>query len=114
MAEQLIFFDTFSLTAAATAASLYDKVTDTALSYALPKNLPGPCVSLNFSSDVDIKVGYTGQLDDTHGVTLAANTPFNDSATGIGGNAIPIGQVYLYSPTSSGTATVTCYLRFIG
>lgn len=113
MAEQLVFFNTVTLTAAATAASIYDKVTDTALSYALPKNLPGQCVSMNFYSDVDIKVGY-GTVDATHGVTLTANTQFVDSATGVSGNSIPIAQLLVYSPLASGTATITCYLRFIG
>lgn len=115
MSEQLFFYNTATLVAAATAQSLYDLVTDTSLSYALSKNLPGQCVSLSFSSNVDIKVGFgTAQVDATHGATLAANVTFSDSATGAGGNTIPISQIWLYSPVASGTATVTIYIRFIG
>jgi len=115
MAEPQIFYNSVSLTGAATARSLLDLVTDTSLNYALPANLPGQCVSLNFISDKALKVaGAASQLDDTHGGDLAASTYFTDSATGAGGNTIPIGQIFLYSPTASGTATVTVYLRFIG
>jgi hypothetical protein len=115
MAEQLFWYNTVTVTAAATPLSIYDLVTDADLDYALSKNLPGQCVSLNFISDVAIKVGGTAaELDDTHGGTLAADTVFQDSATGAGGNAIPLGQIYLYATTSGGTATVTVYLRFIG
>jgi len=115
MSEQRFFYNTVQLTATATARSLYDLVTDVNLSYALPKNLIGPCVSLNFISNVAIKVGGTAaELDDTHGGGLAAGTPFQDSATGAAGNSIPLAQIFLYSPTASGTATVTIYLRFIG
>jgi len=115
MTAQLIFYNTVTLTAAATARSLYDLVTDTSLSYALSKNLTGQCVSLSFISDVDIRVGFSSaQLDDTHGGALAADTYFTDSASGAGGNSIPIGQIYVYSPTASGTATLTVYLRFVG
>lgn len=115
MAVQLFWYNTVTVTAAATPLSLYDLVTDEALDYALPKNLPGQCVSLNFISDVAIKVGGTAaELDDTHGGTLAADTPFQDSATGSRGDTIPLGQIYLYAPTASGNATVTIYLRFIG
>lgn len=115
MAVQLFFYNTVPLVAAAAPLSLYDLVTDAALDYALPKNLPGQCVSLNIISDVAIKVGGTAaELDDTHGGSLAADTAFQDSATGAGGNTIPIGQIYLYAPTASGNATVTVYLRFIG
>ena len=108
-APQLFFYGTVTLTATATAQSIYSLVTASALS----ANLPGQCVSLNFVADVDIKVGG-GTVDETHGVTLSAETPFLDSATGAGGNTIPIGQINLYAPTASGTATVTIYLRFIG
>jgi len=114
MAEQQFFYNTVSLTAGATARSLYDLVTDTVLSYALPKTLPGQCVALNFSANVDIKIGFSGQLDDSNGTLLAAGSSFVDSATGDRGNTIPIGQIYLFSPTTSGTATVIVYLRFIG
>jgi hypothetical protein len=115
MTVQLIFFNTVTSAATATALSLYDLVTDTSLSYALSKNLPGQCVSLNFSANVDIKVGFSAaQLSESLGATLAANTPFVDSASGVSGNTIPIGQIFIYTPTSSGDATVTCYLRFIG
>lgn len=113
--QQLVFFNTVTGTATAAALSLYDRVTDTTLSYALPKNLPGQCVSLNFSSNVDIKVGFSAaQLDETHGATLSANTPFTDSANGFDGNTIPISQIFIYVPTASGTATITAYLRFVG
>lgn len=114
MPEQLFWYNTVTVVAAATPLSLYDLVTNTSLSYALSKNLPGQCVSLNFISDVAIKVGGTAaELDDTHGGMLAADTAFQDSATGAGGNTIPIGQIYLYAPTG-GNATITVYLRFIG
>jgi|SRR5689334_11687685 len=114
MPEQLFWYNTVTVTAAATARSLYSLVTDTNLSYALPANLPGQCVSLNFISDTAIKVGGTAaELDDTHGGMLAADTAFQDSATGAGGNAIPLGQIYVYAPTGS-NATLTIYLRFIG
>lgn len=114
MAVQLFWYNTVTVVAAATARSLYALVTDTALSYALPANLPGPCVSLNFISDVAIRVGGTAaELDDSHGGELAADTPFQDSASGAAGNAIPLGQIYLYAPTGA-DSTVTVYLRFIG
>jgi hypothetical protein len=115
MAEQLGWYNTVTLTAAATAQSIYALVTNTSLAYALPKNLPGQCVSLSFTADVPIKVGFaSGDLDDTHGGGLGANTPFTDSASGVSGNTIPLGQMYVYSPTASGTATLTIYLRFVG
>jgi hypothetical protein len=115
MAEQQIFYNSVILTGAAAARSLLDLVTDASLSYALPANLPGQCVSLSFIADVGIKIGFgTSQLDDTQGGALAADTYFTDSATGAGGNTIPLGQIFLYSPTASGDATVTVYLRFIG
>jgi hypothetical protein len=114
MTERLFWYNTVTVVAAATALSLYDLVTDTSLDYALPANLPGQCVSLNFISDTAIKVGGTAaELDDTHGGALAADTAFQDSATGAGGNTIPLGQVYVYAPTGS-NATLTIYLRFIG
>ena len=114
MAEQLFWYNTVTVVATATALSLYDLVTDTSLNYALPANLPGQCVSLNFISDTAIKVGGTvAELDDTHGGALAADTAFQDSATGAGGNAIPLGQIYIYAPTGS-NATLTVYLRFVG
>ncbi len=108
-ASQLFFNDTVTVTASATALSIYTLVTTTLLS----ANLPGQCVSLNLSADVDIKMGY-GTVDETHGVTLSSGTMFQDSATGAGGNTIPIGQMYLYAPAASGNATVTIFLRFIG
>jgi len=111
MAEQQIFFGTVSITGAATARSIYDLVTDTALDFPLSKNLPGQCVSLNFVATQDLKVGFASQVDATHGATLTAGTYFTDSATGAGGNTIPIGQIYLYAGT---TATATIYLRFVG
>lgn len=115
MAYQLGFYNTVTLTGAATALSLYDLVTNTSLSYALPKNLPGQCVAMNFISDKDIKVGFSSsELDDTHGGSLAADTYFTDWATGVSGNSIPLAQIFLYSPTASGTSTITVYLRFIG
>lgn len=113
MPEQQIFFGQVTLTAAATAKSIYDAVTDTNLTGALPANLPGQCVSLNFSANVDIKVGY-GTVDATHGTTLTANTQFVDSASGVSGNTINLSQYQLYSPVASGDATVTIFLRFIG
>lgn len=115
MSVQLFFYNTVALTAAAAPLSLYDLVTNSALDHALPANLPGQCVSLNLISDVAIKVGGTAaELDDTHGGVLEADTPFQDSATGAGGNTIPIGHIYLYAPTASGNAEITVYLRFIG
>lgn len=114
MSEQLFFYNEVTVTAAADPLTIYDLVTDVALDYALSKNLPGQCVSLNFVSDVAVKVGGTAaELDDTHGGTLAADTPFQDSATGAGGNTIPLGQIYVYAPTG-GDATLTVYLRFMG
>lgn len=115
MSVQLFFFGVVDLTAAATARSVYDLVTDSALDAPLPENLTGQCVSLNITADVDIKIGGSAaELDDTHGGTLTATYPFTDSASGVAGNSIPISQIFLYSPTASGTATVTIYLRFIG
>jgi hypothetical protein len=99
------------VTGLATARSLLDLVTDSALDYPLPANLPGQCVSLNFVADAIVKVGFSGQVDATHGASLASGIYFQDSATGAGGNTIPIGQIYLYAAS---TATVTVYLRFIG
>jgi hypothetical protein len=114
-ATLLGFYNSVTLAAAAT-SNLYDLVTNTALSYALPKNLPGQCVSLNFTADKALKVAFAAaQLDDTHGGDLVANTPFVDSATGgDGGNTIPLSQIYLYAPSGGGTVTITIYLRFVG
>jgi hypothetical protein len=114
MVTRLFWYNEVTVVAAATARSLYDLVTDTNLAYSLSANLPGQCVSLNFISDVAVKVGGTAaELDDDSGGTLAADTAFQDSATGVGGNSIPLGQIYLYAPTG-GDATVTVYLRFVG
>lgn len=111
MANQQIFYNDVTVTALATARSIYDLVTDTSLDHALSPNL-GQCVSLNFVGTADMKVGFgTAQVDATHGVTLTAGTAFADSATGVSGNTIPIAQIYLYSTAGS---TVTIYLRFIG
>lgn len=115
MAEHRFFYNVVTVVAGAAPRSLFDLVTDTTLDYALPKNPSGPCLSLNFISDTAIKVGGTAaELDDTHGGPLAADTPFQDSATGAAGNSIPLSQIYLYAPTGGGNATVTVYLRFLG
>lgn len=111
---QLIWTGSPTITAAATARSLLDLFTDTSLNApALSPNATGPIVSLYFACDKAVKVGGTAAgADDTHGLSLAANTPFTDSATGtMAGNSIPLSQIFVFAPTAGGTVTMAAYVR---
>jgi hypothetical protein len=110
----LFWFDTFTLTAAATAVSLFDKVTSSSLTNPFAPG-GGQVVSLNFVADKDLRIGFsTASVDDDEGGVLIAGTPFVDSATGVSGNTIPLANIFLYAPTGGGTVTVTCYIRCVG
>lgn len=110
----LFWYDTFTITAAATAVSIFDKVTSSSLTNPFAPG-GGQVVSLNLVADKDMRIGFsTASVDDDEGGLLTAGTAFTDSASGVGGNTIPLANIFVYAPTAGGTVAVTCYIRCIG
>lgn len=108
------WFDVFTLTAGATAVSLLAAASSSSLTNPFAPG-GGQVVSLSFTADKDMRIGFsTTSVDEDEGATLLANTPFADSASGVSGNTIPLGNIYLYAPLAGGTITITCYIRCIG
>lgn len=108
------WFDTVTITDAATAVSLLSAVSSSSLTNPFMPG-GGQIVSLNFTGNKNLRVGFSAtSVDEDEGGLLPANTPFIDSATGAAGNTIPISQIYLYAPSGGGDVTVTVYLRAIG
>jgi hypothetical protein len=102
------FFGTRTITAAATAVSISAAIRGTAGSGQAPAYAgSGIGVSLNFYADKDIYVGTDSTVTDSaNGALLPANTPFSDSGTGMGGNAVDITQLFVYSAGTNATLTV--------
>ena len=99
------FFGNVTVTAGATAVSIYDLLV--ANSYT-PK---GGCVALNVTFSSNTYWGNASTVTNTDGGLVTANTPVTDSATGGGSNMIPIAHMFVFKQ-AAGDASGVIYARF--
>ncbi len=104
--QQDVAFINTTITSSATALSIYD------LLVAAGFTPTSGCVALNVTVDQNTYWGNVSTVTNSTGVLRLASAVFSDSATGAGGNLIPIGHMFIYQ-NAGPIANAVIYARFI-
>jgi hypothetical protein len=106
MATQTDFaFIPVTITAGATAGSIYDIIVAGGVTPV------GGCTALRVVFGADTYWGNVSTVTQATGALVASGVIITDTATGAGGNVIPIAQMFIFKQ-AAGDATGTIYARF--
>jgi len=104
--QNSFFFGNASVVSEATAVSVLSLIQGEGF------NPTGTCVSLNITFDTDVYYGNASTVTDSDGALVTAGTPVADSASGVGGNTIPLASIFVFK-NGVGDADCVIFARFV-